>query len=91
MFFIDLSPRNQITLPAEYRHRLGLKPKDRLAISEKDGQLILRKAPDLLALKGSLKGLRRVDERAAAMDAACERSLGILRHRTGSARPSKIN
>lgn len=79
MTYTTLSSKNQITLPVAYLRHLGLHPKDRLEIREVDGQLLLRKAPDFLAMRGRFKGLKRIDERKAAMNAAVERSSGIKR------------
>lgn len=79
MTYATLSSKGQITLPVQYLRELGLKPKDRLEIREESGTIVVRKAPDFFALKGFLKGRKRIDERGAAMDAAVERSMGRRR------------
>ena len=79
MTYATLSSKNQITLPVANLRHLGLKAKDRLEIRVVDGQLVLRKAPDFLAMKGRFKGLKRVNERSATMEAAVDRSMGTKR------------
>jgi AbrB family looped-hinge helix DNA binding protein len=37
--FSSVSPKGQITLPAEIRRALGIKPKDKVAISLQDGEV----------------------------------------------------
>jgi len=70
MTYVTLSSKNQITLPAKVLAAMGLKPSDRIEIESAGGELRLRKVPDLMALKGSLKGLKVVaDEKAGMMRA----------------------
>ena len=38
-FVSSVSPKGQITLPAEVRKQLGVKPKDKVAITLEDGRL----------------------------------------------------
>ena len=44
----SVSPKGQITLPAEIRKALGIKPKDRVAIWLEDGQVHIRPVPKLM-------------------------------------------
>ena len=37
-----VSAKGQITLPAEYRHRLGIKPRDRVSLSLEDGVVVVK-------------------------------------------------
>ena len=41
---VIVSPRGQITLPAELRHRLGIKEGGVVTLEERQGELILRPA-----------------------------------------------
>jgi bifunctional DNA-binding transcriptional regulator/antitoxin component of YhaV-PrlF toxin-antitoxin module len=79
MTYATLSSKHQVTLPVAMLRQLGLKAKDRLEIREEKGQILIRKAPDFFALKGFLKGRKRMDERAAAMDAAADHVMGRRR------------
>lgn len=79
MTYATLSTKHQVTLPVAVLRQLGLKAKDRLEIREEKGQILIRKAPDFFALKGFLKGRKRVDERGAAMVAAADHVLGRRR------------
>jgi AbrB family looped-hinge helix DNA binding protein len=40
----SVSPKGQVTIPAEIRRLLGVKPKDRVAFSVHDGRVELRPA-----------------------------------------------
>lgn len=41
----SVSPKGQVTLPAEIRRALGIKPKDRVAFRLENGKVELRPAP----------------------------------------------
>lgn len=59
-FVSSVSPKGQITIPAEIRKRLRLKPKDKVAIILEDqGEVRLEKArfADLEALRGAAGSL----------------------------------
>jgi AbrB family looped-hinge helix DNA binding protein len=47
----SVSPKGQITLPAEVRQRLGIRPKDRVVITMENGEV--RVAPDVGGLSAS--------------------------------------
>ena len=42
MTFITIAENGRVLIPAELRHQLGLKPKDRLQAEIKDGVLMLK-------------------------------------------------
>ncbi len=42
-YYSSVSPKGQITLPAEIRKELGIKPKDQVAIDIKDGEVRVRR------------------------------------------------
>jgi AbrB family looped-hinge helix DNA binding protein len=69
MTYATISSKNQITLPAKLLAAMGLKPSDRIEIAQQGGELRLRKIPDFLSLKGSLKGPRVPNERELMMRA----------------------
>ena len=41
-FYSRVSPKDQITLPAEFRKELGLKPKDQVTLQMEDGVVQIR-------------------------------------------------
>ena len=41
---VQISPRGQLTLPAEVRKTLGIRPGDPLIVTIKDGQIVLTPA-----------------------------------------------
>ena len=58
-FLSSISTKGQITLPAEIRSRLGLKPKDKVAISiAEDGVVVKPARADLRAGFGSIPALK---------------------------------
>ncbi len=59
MFFTVLSPKYQMTLGAESRRALGLKPGMRMKGTVKDGKVILEPVPDIMECYGALKGFGR--------------------------------
>jgi AbrB family looped-hinge helix DNA binding protein len=74
--FSSVSPKGQITLPAEIRRRLGIEPRDRVAITLVDGTVQVTPAVERLRRHfGSVPPLKRsLDwkevERIAAEDHA---------------------
>jgi AbrB family looped-hinge helix DNA binding protein len=71
MTIATLSSKGQITLPAEARRTLGLRSGDRVAIEERGGEIVVRRARDFFALKGYLgRALPREKERSAMRRAA---------------------
>jgi AbrB family looped-hinge helix DNA binding protein len=57
--FSSVSPKGQITLPAEIRRELGLSPKDRVAITLVDGTVRVTPAVERLRRHfGSVKPLK---------------------------------
>jgi len=49
-----ISSKGQITLPAQMRKKLRIKPNDRVTIDAVDDTLVIKRAPDLFELKGFL-------------------------------------
>lgn len=55
----SVSTKGQITLPAEMRHRLGIKPRDRVVMALENGAVVVRPiASGLLAGYRSVAALR---------------------------------
>ena len=57
------SPKFQIVIPKEVRDKLHLTPRQRLHILEKGGIITLVPEVPLKSLKGTLKGMPKVDLR----------------------------
>jgi antitoxin PrlF len=57
----SISPKGQITLPAEVRTRLGLKPKDKVAICMEEEKVIVRAA--LADLEAGFQSIPALKER----------------------------
>ena len=55
-----INKRNQVTIPAEMLHDLGLAPGDEVEVEEADGKLAVRKAESAWVLK--LRALREQDK-----------------------------
>lgn len=49
-----VSSKGQITLPAQVRRKLKIKPNDRLTVEARDDTIVITRAPNLFALKGFL-------------------------------------
>ena len=70
-----VSQKGQITLPIAARRALGIKPRDKITLEIRDQELVIRKYPRFLDLKGSIKSTRRysIQEEKQAMMAAVAR------------------
>ncbi len=56
MSFATVSSKGQITLPSDMRNKLDIKPKDKVEIIIRDGEIILKPVPSLRKLRGSIPG-----------------------------------
>ncbi len=54
MGFTTVSSKGQITLPSNIRNKLDIKPKDKVEIIIRDGEIILRSVPSFRSLRGSI-------------------------------------
>lgn len=52
-----LTSKGQTTIPIEIRERLGLKPGDRIAYEERDGEVVMRAQPSVTSVVGILRGV----------------------------------
>lgn len=68
-----VSSKSQITLPAAACREVGIKPHDRVLIEVRDGAIVVRAAPDLMALKGALGKALPPDVEAALVSRALSR------------------
>ena len=72
MTAVTVSSKSQITLPAAACRQVGIRTHDRVLIEVREGEIVVRAAPDLMRLKGAVgKALpRQVEIEAAAREAA---------------------
>lgn len=54
MLISTITSKGQLTLPAELRRELGVKPSDRVVFVKKNGDVLIQKIPTLDSLFGSL-------------------------------------
>jgi AbrB family looped-hinge helix DNA binding protein len=72
-----VSAKGQITLPAESRRAVGIKPLDRVLIEVRDAEIVVKPVGDFFKLKGFLgRALPRREEKKHAALAAAARSVG---------------
>jgi AbrB family looped-hinge helix DNA binding protein len=69
-----VSSKSQITLPAAACREVGIKPHDRVLVEVREGVIVIRSAPDLMTLKGTLgRALPREEETKAFGRAVADR------------------
>ena len=78
----SVSTKGQITLPAAIRHRLGIKPRDRVVMALEDGAVIVRpiasgllpgyRSVPALSARRSLREITEIASSEAAEEAARE-------------------
>jgi AbrB family looped-hinge helix DNA binding protein len=54
MSFATISSKGQITLPSDIRSKLDIKPKDKVEVIVRDGEIILKTVPSFRKLRGSI-------------------------------------
>lgn len=70
MILATVSSKGQITLPAGARRALGIRQHSRVSVEVRKDELVIKSAPDLLALKGFAgKALPPEREQEALADA----------------------
>ncbi len=70
MILATISSKGQLTLPAKARRELGLRQHGRVSVEVRKGEMIIKPAPDLLALQGFAgKALSLKQEKEALHDA----------------------
>lgn len=75
-----ISTKGQITLPANLRKRLGMKPHDRVLIECTDNAIAIKRAADFFKFEGFLgKALPEAEERKRMMRAVSLRARGRVR------------
>jgi AbrB family looped-hinge helix DNA binding protein len=76
MSFATISSKGQITLPSNIRSKLDIKPKDKVEIIIRDGEIIIKSVPSFRGLRGSIPGkkgsARKAMEAAVAKHVAGE-------------------
>ena len=76
MTVATVSAKGQITLPAEARRALGIKPHDRVVIEVLPDGIRIAPAPDFFELRGFLGKALPVDQERRRMKAAAARRSG---------------
>ena len=72
MVLATVSSKGQITLPVRARRALGIRQHGRVSVEVRKDELVIKSAPDLLALKGFAgKALAPEREQAALATAVC--------------------
>lgn len=63
MLSVKVSTKHQIVVPSEARHRLGIEPGDRLAVTIEDDAIVLRPRPASAAqrMRGLARGMYEPD------------------------------
>ncbi len=64
MSFATISSKGQITLPSDIRNKLDIKPKDKVEVIIRDGEIILKSVPSFRKLRGSIPGKKGSARRA---------------------------
>lgn len=54
-YTVSITSQGQISIPAKFRKKLGLKKYTKAFVTEQDGKLIVEPVKDFLELAGSLK------------------------------------
>jgi len=54
MSFATVSSKGQITLPSNIRNMLDIKPKDKIEIIIREGEIIIKSIPSFRKLRGSI-------------------------------------
>lgn len=76
MSFTTVSSKGQITLPSDIRKTLNIKPKDKIEILIRNGEIILKSVPSFRKLRGSIT--RKRGPASKAMEQA------VSKHVTGA-------
>ncbi|MBU2548698.1 MAG: AbrB/MazE/SpoVT family DNA-binding domain-containing protein [Proteobacteria bacterium] len=77
MAISTVSTKGQITLPAEMRRKLGVKPQDRIILEMEGDAILITKAHDFFELEGFLGPAKPPEEERDQMQRA------VARHRAG--------
>lgn len=81
MTTVAISEKGQVTIPIDVRRKAGLKPRSRVEVEYRDGEVILRRTRTVAELAGILKnrvkpGTTFEDERRSAMQAMVKEVTG---------------
>ena len=80
MLSSSVTTKGQVTIPAELREKLGIKPGDRVGFVEEDGRIVIQRQETAIeSVFGMVKARKGVS--LAAMDAAI--AAGRKRHARG--------
>jgi AbrB family looped-hinge helix DNA binding protein len=78
MKLLRMSSRGRVTIPAEFRRRLGIRPRDLLVVEPVEDTIVIRRIRDFLDFKGFLgKAVSPEEEERAIEEAATRHALGL--------------
>ena len=78
MKLLRMSSRGRITIPAEFRKRLGIKPRDLLVVESVEDTIVIRRIRDFFDFQGFCgKALPIEEEERAIEEAATRHALGL--------------
>lgn len=64
MYTSTVTQKGQVTIPIEFRKKLGLKKGSKVEFTQKNGEFLMRR-PDFISLRGSLKSTKKYNKKAA--------------------------
>ena len=80
-----ISTKGQITLPADMRRKLKIKPKDRVVLEMAGDAILIKKAEDFFELQGFLGPAKSAEEEER------QRQSAVARHRLGGRNEEDIH
>ena len=63
--YSTVTQKGQVTIPIEFRRKLGIEQKDRLSLSLKGNDIVLTPLPTIRSLAGCLKSNKKFDKKKA--------------------------
>lgn len=85
MTISTISTKGQITLPADMRRKLKIKPKDRVILEVEGDSILIKKANDFFELEGFLGPAKSAEEERKQMQNA------VAKHRSGGVNEENIH
>ncbi len=64
MSFTTISSKGQITLPSVIRKALDIKPNDKVEITLRDKEIVMKRVPSFRKLRGSIPGKKGSSEQS---------------------------
>jgi len=63
--YTTITQKGQVTIPVNFRRKLGIEQKDRLSLSLKGNDIVLTPLPTIRSLAGCLKSNKKFDKKKA--------------------------